>query len=212
MPDLESLFVHNNMITVIENLTAVPKLKILNLSCNQIWKLEGLAHLTELQSLAISHNYLKDYESIEHLRECSLTLTNVDLSNNKLEGDEAMIGLFINVKCLNLMDNPCVREQKYYRRRMIGHLPNLMYLDSRGIDNEERAIAEAWVREGDLGLKKVKDDIIRSRQVQKQLRSMEVMQNIDRHRNGKIILFKGAIEDCKKEITRLQDAMKELGH
>jgi Leucine-rich repeat (LRR) protein len=121
------------MITIIENLT-VPKLKILNLSGNQIWKLDGLSHLQELQSLSINHNYLNNYESIEHLKECSPTLTNVDLRYNKIEGDEAMIGLFINIKCLNLTENPCVREQKYYRRSMVGHLPNLIYLDSRAID------------------------------------------------------------------------------
>lgn len=53
---------------------------------------------------------------------------------------------------------------------------------------------------------------MKNRQLQKQQRSQEVMQDIDRHRSGKIVLFKGAIDDCKREIARLENAMKELGH
>jgi hypothetical protein len=56
-----------------------------------------------------------------------------------------MLDLIPQVKCLYLINNPLVRETKHYRRVMIGTLKNLLYLDERGIDQEERTLAEAFV-------------------------------------------------------------------
>lgn len=80
----------------------------------------------------------------------------------------------------------------------MGHLPILMYLDNRAVDTEERMVAEAWVKEGEAGIHKVREDIKKHRQNIKQQRSQELMKDIDKHRSNKIMLFKSAIEDCKK--------------
>lgn len=80
----------------------------------------------------------------------------------------------------------------------MGHLPILMYLDNRAVDTEERMVAEAWVKEGEAGILKVREDIKKHRQNIKQQRSQELMKDIDKHRSNKIMLFKSAIEDCKK--------------
>lgn len=80
----------------------------------------------------------------------------------------------------------------------MGHLTNLMYLDQRAVDAEERMVAEAWVREGEEGILKVREDIKKHRLAVKQERSQELMKDIDKHRSNKIMLFKSAIDDCKK--------------
>lgn len=149
---LESLFLQNNLITKLENLLC-SKLKILNLSGNKIERIEGLGHLKELQSLTLSKNMLRSFESLEHLGACSNTLTNIDLSDNEIELDERIIQLFSNLKCLYLMGNPFVRELKFYRRRMVAELPELLHLDQKGVDPEEKFKAAGWLKGGNEGYK-----------------------------------------------------------
>ncbi len=57
-----------------------------------------------------------------------------------------MFDLIAQVKLLYLGSNPLVREMNHYRRTVIGKLPALMYLDQRGVDPEERMMAEAFVK------------------------------------------------------------------
>jgi dynein assembly factor 1, axonemal len=56
--------------------------------------------------------------------------------------------LIPQIKCIYLSGNPLVREIGHYRRTIIGRLPNLLYLDQRAVDKEERILAEAWIKEG----------------------------------------------------------------
>lgn len=35
------------------------------------------------------------------------------------------------------------------------------------------------------------------------------MKDIDKHRNGKIMLFKSAIQDCKNEILKFEQSIKD---
>lgn len=107
------------MISKIKNINC-PELKILNLSNNQIHVIQNLDHLRSLQTLTLSKNFLSSFESLEHLGSCSETLTNIDLTENKIEGDDRIIPLFSHVKCLYLIGNPFVKDISYYRRRMIG--------------------------------------------------------------------------------------------
>ena len=123
------------MITVIEGLEKLKELKVLNLSNNTIFSISGLFDCALLQSLTLNKNYLSDFASVEHLGQCSNTLSSIDLSDNKILADERMFDLIKQVKCLYLTGNPLVKDTNHYRRTVVGKLPNLMYLDQRGVDN-----------------------------------------------------------------------------
>ena len=126
------------MIAKIEGLDKCKQLKMVNFSNNNIFKLEGLEQLPELQTLIITDNYLKTFEDLEHLGQCTSTLTSIDLSGNKIEANHKLLDLIPQVKVLYLFGNPLVREMTYYRRMIIGNLKNLLYLDQRTVDPEER--------------------------------------------------------------------------
>lgn len=138
---LENLFLHNNMIRKIENLEKLKELKILNLTNNNIFVVEGLAELPQLQNITLTKNYLSDFASLEHFGQCSLTLTSIDIAENKVEPDERLFDLISQVKCLYLYGNPLVREIPHYRRTIVGKMPHLLYLDQRAVDKEERILA-----------------------------------------------------------------------
>ena len=129
------------MIKTMDGLDHLKELKVLNLANNNIFFIDGLQNCRLLQSLTLSHNYLSDFTSVEHLGQCSSTLTSIDLSDNKLVTDDRMFNLIPQVKCLYLSGNPLVREVTHYRRTVIATLSELMYLDQRGVDHEERIMA-----------------------------------------------------------------------
>ena len=142
-----------------ENLSALTNLKVLNLSYNNIFKIEGLSSLVHLQNLMITNNNLENFESVENLGQCSAELTSIDLSNNRIQADERLFDLMPQIKCIYLTGNPLVREVTHYRRTVIGKLKNLLYLDQRTVNEEERMIAERWLSDGDAGVKKIRQEI-----------------------------------------------------
>jgi hypothetical protein len=73
-----------------------------------------------------------------------------------------------------------------------------MYLDQRGVDTEERMVAEAWVAEGEAGFKAAREKIVALRKQKKQEQRDEIMKNIDVHRRNKINVFEGNILDAEK--------------
>ncbi len=97
------------MIKKIENLDKLRELRILNLSNNNIFVVEGLSELPQLQNLTLNKNFLSDFHSLEHLGQCSLTLTSLDISENKVEPDERLFDLISQIKCVYLSGNPLVR-------------------------------------------------------------------------------------------------------
>lgn len=94
-----------------------------------------------------------------HLGECSVELTTLDLSSNRILADERLFDLVPQAKCLYLSGNPLVREITHYRRTVVGKLKNLLYLDQRAVTEDERLLAEKWVSEGIEGMKKVKAEL-----------------------------------------------------
>jgi dynein assembly factor 1 len=56
-----------------------------------------------------------------------------------------------NLACLYLKNNPLVREFKNYRKRFIGFIPTLKYLDDRPVFPNERRTSDAWVIGGETG-------------------------------------------------------------
>jgi dynein assembly factor 1 len=209
LQNLENLFLHNNMIKRIENLDRLKQLRVLNLSGNSIFAVEGLSELVQLQSLTLSKNFLALFPSLEHLGQCSPTLTSIDLTDNKIEADDRLFGLLPQVRCLYLSGNPLVREVTHYRRTVVGRLAQLLYLDQRAVDAEERIVAEAWVREGEAGFRRAREGILAFRRQRKQEQREEIMKNIDVHRRNKINVFESNILEAEKEIRKLQEYMRD---
>lgn len=86
------------------------------------------------------------------------SISAIDLSNNLIEYDGALLDIFVrmpSVACITLKNNPfgnviviAVRSFPNYRRRFSGFIPTLKYLDDKPINDGERRMSEAWVREG----------------------------------------------------------------
>jgi len=129
----------------------------LDLSENMIQSIDSLSCLPKLSSLNISKNLLSSSKSITHLSECK-TLANVDFSHNKLEGESILdvLSLMKSLLSINIVGNPVVNNVSNFRKRCIGGMKLLRYLD-KPIFEDERVTVEAWVcggREAELEMKK----------------------------------------------------------
>jgi hypothetical protein len=138
-----------------------------------------------------------------------MTLSSIDISDNKVEPDERLFDLISQIKCIYLSGNPLVREILHCRRTIVGKLPNLLYLDQRAVDKEERILAEAWIKEGEEGFKKARESILAYRKQRKEEQRAEVMKNIDVHRKNKIYVFEKNILESEEEIKKLRQYMRE---
>jgi len=65
--------------------------------------------------------------------------------------------------CLYLRNNPCIREFKNYRKRLIGYIASLKYLDDRPVFPNERRVSEAWIRDGREGEMSEREAIMKER-------------------------------------------------
>lgn len=162
---LENLDLSFNSIQVMAGLGSIslPHLKILTLSHNQIVKIEGLENFSGLRELDLSSNSIKqiDYNSFSS----PLSLRFLKLDDNRIR---TLVNLsrLIKLQCLQivsnrvqdfveverlrdlpnlmelvLLNNPIVRKIPY-RLNIIKRLPQIMFLDSQEITNEERERVE----------------------------------------------------------------------
>ena len=118
--DLKCLFLQNNRISRIENISNLYLLTTLNLSHNQIELIENISNLHHLHTLDVAHNKLKEAGHIEQLR-LSNSISVLDLSNNLLDDPQILIVLseMPNLKVLTLTGNPIINKTAEYRRNMI---------------------------------------------------------------------------------------------
>jgi dynein assembly factor 1 len=147
---LRCLYLHQNCIEKMENLSHLEYLDNLNLSENFIKKIEEIKHLKRLTSLTLSNNSLQSIDDIIELAECD-SIVILDLSRNKLDDPEILTQVFNkmpNLKVLKLEGNPVIRKIPNYRKTCISTLKFLTYLDSMPVFEDERRLAEAWQRGG----------------------------------------------------------------
>ncbi|NXM04754.1 TILB protein, partial [Tyrannus savana] len=108
--DLKILYLQNNLIPKIENVSKLKKLEYLNVALNNIERIENLE---ELKKLDLTANFIGELSSVESLK------------HN------------IHLKELFLTGNPCT-EFEGYRQFVVATLHQLQYLDSKEIERSER--------------------------------------------------------------------------
>ena len=117
MEELRCLFLQNNRIEKIENLSTLKNLTTLNLSHNYLSCLTSLACLPKLHTFIASHNKLCTVKDLEELVGCK-ELSVLDISHNSIDEAEVMdsvLHLVENLKVLTYMGKPIVRKTKDYR-------------------------------------------------------------------------------------------------
>ncbi|XP_011221211.1 protein tilB homolog isoform X1 [Ailuropoda melanoleuca] len=111
--DLKILYLQNNLIGKIENVSKLKKLEYLNLALNNIEKIENLEGCEGLKKLDLTVNFIGELSSIKTLQ------------HN------------IHLKELFLMGNPCA-DFDGYRQFVVATLQQLKWLDGKEIERSER--------------------------------------------------------------------------
>ena len=132
MSTLEEVSLHQEELENINEVlgTTCRKLKILYLQNNLIPKMENLSHLKELEYLNLALNNIK---KIEGLQNCEF-LHKLDLTINFIDFDtlEESIDHLVSRKSLRelyMMGNPCQANWEGFNFYVIGKLPHLRTLD-----------------------------------------------------------------------------------
>uniref|UniRef100_A0A8C5QRQ3 Dynein regulatory complex subunit 3 n=1 Tax=Leptobrachium leishanense TaxID=445787 RepID=A0A8C5QRQ3_9ANUR len=122
----------------IEGLDTLVNLTWLDLSFNNIEVIGRLDALTKLEDLSLCNNRISVIENMDHLNNLQV----LSLGNNKLVSLENLIYLrrFESLRSLSLNGNP-LAEDEQYKMFIAAHLPDLVYLDFRLLDENIREIA-----------------------------------------------------------------------
>ncbi|XP_029447906.1 protein tilB homolog [Rhinatrema bivittatum] len=110
--DLKILYLQNNLIPKIENVSKLKKLEYLNLALNNIERIENLEGCEALEKLDLTVNFVGELSSIRILQ------------HN------------LHLKDLYLVGNPCT-EFEGYRQYVLATLPQLKWLDGKEIERSE---------------------------------------------------------------------------
>ncbi|XP_058483372.1 dynein axonemal assembly factor 11 isoform X2 [Solea solea] len=120
--ELKILYLQNNLIGRMENLSRLKKLQYLNLALNNIEVIENLEGCESLQKLDLTVNFIGRLSSVETLR------------HN------------LHLRELFLVGNPCAEFQGY-RQYVVTSLPQLKWLDGTKISRSERIGASQGLEE-----------------------------------------------------------------
>lgn len=148
LKELRCLYLSKNLIRKVEGLSSLVNLTILDLSYNRLTHLENLSCCPALQTLNVSYNSLSTVHSIRHLEGCQ-ALTNIDITNNRLENNEEFITFLPtipNLITLSINGNDITKISSF-RKKMIAAMPRLCYLD-RPVEEQERLFAVAFMNGG----------------------------------------------------------------
>ena len=170
LDDLEllgCLYLHQNCITKIANLP-LANLHTLNLSQNYITKIENLEACPLLETLLLANNRISDIKSLEGVKVCT-KLSCLDLSHNAMKADtdagetpEDVITILQDLPelaCLYLQANELPNQTRYFRRKMVGTIKTLTYMDDRPVFPEDRRAIDAWMVGGFEGEQAERDAI-----------------------------------------------------
>ncbi|XP_062260590.1 dynein axonemal assembly factor 11 isoform X3 [Platichthys flesus] len=120
--DLKILYLQNNLVSRMENLSRLKKLEYLNLALNNIEVIENLEGCESLQKLDLTVNFIGCLSSAESLR------------HN------------LHLRELFLVGNPCTEFQGY-RQFLVSSLPQLKSLDGTEISRSERIRSSQGLKE-----------------------------------------------------------------
>lgn len=164
MHQMKSLFLHNNLLSKMSGLENFTELHTLSLSGNMIEKVEGLEHCSKLHKLDLTGNKLSSFESISELSSLK-SLSILLLKSNQIDYDERIVEMLseMEVKYLELKNNPFVRNCPKYRLNMISSLPTLNFLDDKPVTSEEGQVAEAFYAGGAQKVREKIEDIQKER-------------------------------------------------
>jgi len=132
---LVKLQLDNNFIEKIDGLGSLVNLQWLDLSFNNIEVIEGLDQLTKLRDLTFYNNKITTVGNMDTLTELQI----LSLGNNQLGTltDLVYLRRFEKLNTLTLGGNPFCKTDEYYKYT-IAHLPKLVYLNYRLIDDVKR--------------------------------------------------------------------------
>ncbi|XP_055288346.1 dynein axonemal assembly factor 11 isoform X3 [Moschus berezovskii] len=162
--DLKILYLQNNLIGKIENVSKLKKLEYLNLALNNIEKIENLEGCEGLTKLDLTVNFIGELSSVK-----------------TLQGN-------IHLKELFLMGNPCA-DFDGYRQFVVATLQQLKWLDGKEIERSERIqalqnfpLVEQQIREQETAycLKRAKD----KEEAQRKLKEEEDKGKMQRSHTG----------------------------
>ncbi|EHB10629.1 Leucine-rich repeat-containing protein 48 [Heterocephalus glaber] len=130
--NLQKLQLDNNIIERIEGLENLTQLVWLDLSFNNIKVIEGLDTLVNLEDLSLFNNRISKIDSLDAL----VKLQVLSLGNNQIDNMLNIIYLrqFKCLRTLSLSGNP-ITQTEAYKMFIYAHLPDLVYLDFRRIDD-----------------------------------------------------------------------------
>ncbi|XP_056389970.1 dynein regulatory complex subunit 3 [Hyla sarda] len=136
--NLTKLQLDNNIIEKIQGLDTLVHLVWLDLSFNNIEVIDGLNTLSKLEDLSLYNNRISVLENMDSLKNLQV----LSIGNNNLTSLENLIYLrrFKHLRTLNLSGNPLC-EKEHFKLFVGAHLPDLVYLDFRLIDENIRDIA-----------------------------------------------------------------------
>ncbi|KAF6298422.1 hypothetical protein mRhiFer1_004147 [Rhinolophus ferrumequinum] len=137
--NLRKLQLDNNIIERIEGLENLTHLVWLDLSFNNIEAIEGLDTLVNLEDLSLFNNRISKIDSLDALAKLQV----LSLGNNQIGNVMNIIYLrrFKDLRALSLSGNP-IAEAEDYKMSVLAYLPDLVYLDSRRIDDHMKELAE----------------------------------------------------------------------
>jgi protein TilB len=114
--NLKILYLQNNLIPRIENVSRLKQLEYLNLALNNVERIENLEGCEFLHKLDLTVNFVGDLLSVETLR-----------ANH-------------HFRELYLTGNPCT-DYEGYREFVVATLPRLLWLDGKEVTKSERILA-----------------------------------------------------------------------
>lgn len=149
---LKFLFLQDNSLVRIEGLECLTQLVRLDLSRNKIAKIENIESLGRLKDLNISHNSISSVQDLQGLVSVKKSLSFLNLSKNRIGFDKELLGLLRRLEqmiSLELQGNPVSEQIDCYRKKVVGSLKHIAYLDGRAVSEAEKRFALAFVKGGE---------------------------------------------------------------